>query len=130
MVTGSTDGIGREYAKQLANRGINIVLISRTKSKLIEVANEIGKWTVKIVLAIFNWNYLQMCYYSAHHFLCVCVCDRLRSNFNLLLLPSIAESKYPVKTKWIVADFSRGKEIYDQIKQQLNGIPIGILGKF
>lgn len=43
VITGSTDGIGREYAKQLANRGINIVLISRTKSKLIEVANEIGK---------------------------------------------------------------------------------------
>lgn len=30
----------------MANRGINIVLISRTKSKLIEVANEIGKLMV------------------------------------------------------------------------------------
>lgn len=46
VVTGSTDGIGREYAKQLAHRGINIVLISRTKSKLIEVANEIGKFFI------------------------------------------------------------------------------------
>lgn len=43
VVTGSTDGIGKEYAKELAKRGINIVLISRTESKLIEVANEIGK---------------------------------------------------------------------------------------
>lgn len=42
-MTGSTDGIGKEYAKELAKRGINIVLISRTESKLIEVAREIGK---------------------------------------------------------------------------------------
>lgn len=39
------------------------------------------------------------------------------------------ESSYPVKTKWIVADFSGGKEIYDEIEKQLNGIPVGILGK-
>lgn len=43
VITGSTDGIGKEYAKELAKRGINIVLISRTESKLVEVANEIGK---------------------------------------------------------------------------------------
>lgn len=43
VITGSTDGIGKEYAKELAKRGINIVLISRTESKLVDVANEIGK---------------------------------------------------------------------------------------
>lgn len=42
MVTGSTDGIGKEYAKQLAQRGINIVLIARNESKLIDVSKEIG----------------------------------------------------------------------------------------
>jgi short-subunit dehydrogenase len=42
VVTGSTDGIGRQYAKELAGQGMNIVLISRTESKLIEVAKEIG----------------------------------------------------------------------------------------
>lgn len=42
----------------------------------------------------------------------------------------LTESLYPVKTKWIVADFSNGKEIYDEIEEQLNGIPVGILGKF
>lgn len=41
-----------------------------------------------------------------------------------------AESLYPVKTKYIVADFSHGKEIYDEIEKQLSGIPVGILGKF
>lgn len=34
-----------------------------------------------------------------------------------------------MKTKYIVADFSNGKEIYDEIEQQLSGIPVGILGK-
>lgn len=38
------------------------------------------------------------------------------------------ESKYPVKTKWIAADFSQGIQIYDHIKKELTGIEIGILG--
>lgn len=42
MITGCTDGIGRQYAFELASRGINIVLISRTELKLVKVANEIG----------------------------------------------------------------------------------------
>lgn len=42
-VTGCTDGIGLEYSKQLAKQGLNIVLISRTESKLKAVAKEIGK---------------------------------------------------------------------------------------
>ena len=41
-VTGSTDGIGKAYAKELARLGFNIVLISRTESKLKDVAKEIG----------------------------------------------------------------------------------------
>lgn len=43
VVTGASDGIGKEIAKQLAKRGLNIVLISRTLSKLKQVANEIEK---------------------------------------------------------------------------------------
>lgn len=41
-VTGSTDGVGREYARELARRGLNIVLISRNLDKLRNVAAEIG----------------------------------------------------------------------------------------
>lgn len=43
MVTGSTDGIGREYVKQLASEGINVILISRSSLKLAEYAAEIGE---------------------------------------------------------------------------------------
>lgn len=42
-VTGSSDGIGKEYAKELARQGINVVLIARNEAKLQAVADEIGK---------------------------------------------------------------------------------------
>ena len=41
VLTGSTQGIGKEYAMALAKHGLNIVLISRNKQKLDNVANEI-----------------------------------------------------------------------------------------
>jgi 17beta-estradiol 17-dehydrogenase / very-long-chain 3-oxoacyl-CoA reductase len=47
VVTGSTDGIGKEYALQLAKRGLNIVLISRSPDKLKAVAQEIDKYKVE-----------------------------------------------------------------------------------
>lgn len=42
VVTGATDGIGKAYAFELARKGLNVVLVSRTLSKLQEVAKEIG----------------------------------------------------------------------------------------
>lgn len=41
VVTGATDGIGKGYASELAKRGLNIVLVSRTPHKLQNVAAEI-----------------------------------------------------------------------------------------
>lgn len=41
VVTGCTGGIGQEYASQLAARGMNLVLVSRSRSKLDTVAKEI-----------------------------------------------------------------------------------------
>lgn len=41
VITGASDGIGKEYAFQLAKKGFNIVLVSRTQSKLELVATEI-----------------------------------------------------------------------------------------
>ncbi|CAB3231525.1 unnamed protein product [Arctia plantaginis] len=78
MVTGGTDGIGKQYAMELARLGINLVIISRNPEKLKAVANEI-------------------------------------------------EKKHSVKTKVIVADFSKGAEIYGHIETELKDIPIGIL---
>lgn len=41
LVTGSSDGLGLEFSKQLAAKGFNIVLASRTESKLQALASEI-----------------------------------------------------------------------------------------
>ncbi|XP_052864752.1 inactive hydroxysteroid dehydrogenase-like protein 1 [Anopheles cruzii] len=78
VITGSTDGIGKHYAFQLASRGLNVVLVSRSAEKLAAVAHEI-------------------------------------------------ESKYSVKTKWIAIDFSSGRHIYDQLRKELESVPVGIL---
>ncbi|KAJ8050707.1 Very-long-chain 3-oxoacyl-CoA reductase [Holothuria leucospilota] len=56
-VTGATDGIGKAYAEQLASKGLNIVLLSRTESKLEAVAAEIrSKYNVetKIIAVDFS----------------------------------------------------------------------------
>ncbi|XP_057603462.1 very-long-chain 3-oxoacyl-CoA reductase isoform X2 [Hippopotamus amphibius kiboko] len=41
VVTGSTDGIGKSYAEELARHGMKIVLISRSQDKLNQVSSEI-----------------------------------------------------------------------------------------
>ncbi|XP_077284500.1 hydroxysteroid 17-beta dehydrogenase 12 spidey [Arctopsyche grandis] len=43
LITGSTDGVGKAYARALANKGCDIILVSRTESKLSEVAAEIER---------------------------------------------------------------------------------------
>ncbi|XP_068140885.1 inactive hydroxysteroid dehydrogenase-like protein 1 [Drosophila tropicalis] len=55
-ITGSSDGIGKEYAKELARQGINVVLIARNEEKLQKVANEIEsefKVETKIIITDF-----------------------------------------------------------------------------
>ncbi|NWT91101.1 HSDL1 protein, partial [Lanius ludovicianus] len=78
VVTGSTAGIGKAYAEELAKRGVNIILVSRSKEKLEAVSR------------------------------------------------SISET-YHVETDFIVADFSKGRELYPAIKEALKDREIGIL---
>jgi len=54
LVTGATDGIGKGFCLDLAKKGMNIVLVSRSKDKLDTVAKEIEeKYSVKTkVIAI------------------------------------------------------------------------------
>jgi 17beta-estradiol 17-dehydrogenase / very-long-chain 3-oxoacyl-CoA reductase len=42
VVTGASDGIGREFAVQLAKAGFNVVLAARNQAKLDAVVDEIG----------------------------------------------------------------------------------------
>ncbi|PVD33978.1 hypothetical protein C0Q70_05240 [Pomacea canaliculata] len=57
VVTGCTDGIGKAYAEELARRGLNVVLISRTRSKLEDMAKDIEsrfKVKTKVIAADFT----------------------------------------------------------------------------
>lgn len=57
VVTGASEGIGKAYASALAEKGLNVVIISRTKVELEKVAKEIGDATgrtVKVIVADFS----------------------------------------------------------------------------
>lgn len=46
VVTGASDGLGKEFASQLAAKGFNLVLVSRTQSKLDALSRELRlKWS-------------------------------------------------------------------------------------
>jgi short-subunit dehydrogenase len=45
VVTGASRGIGEAFAHALGEKGFNLVLISRTKNALEEVANQIRSVT-------------------------------------------------------------------------------------
>jgi len=42
VVTGASDGIGREFAIQLAKAGFNVLLAARNQAKLDAVVDDIG----------------------------------------------------------------------------------------
>jgi len=59
LVTGSTDGIGKALAFELASKGLNLVLVGRNPQKLQSTSNEIwekfGKKThVKVIVIDFE----------------------------------------------------------------------------
>jgi len=56
VVTGASDGIGKEFSIQLAQKGFNIILISRSEEKLKVVAEEIAKTGRETKVIPFNFS--------------------------------------------------------------------------
>lgn len=56
VVTGASDGIGRAMAVDLAKRGINVVIIARSKDKLNEVAQKIEERKVQAKVIQFDFS--------------------------------------------------------------------------
>lgn len=78
VVTGCTKGIGLSYAKELASKGFNLILIARKADLLQTISDEI-------------------------------------------------KVKHKVQVEIIIADFSKGQDIYSSIAEGLAGKEIGIL---
>ncbi|HEY3581412.1 MAG TPA: SDR family oxidoreductase, partial [Pyrinomonadaceae bacterium] len=43
LITGASSGIGAAFARKLARRGRNVLLVARSEDKLIALCNEIGR---------------------------------------------------------------------------------------
>lgn len=57
VVTGGTSGIGKYYAKELASRKVNIILISRNQEKLEALAREIADtYKVETAIIVVDFN--------------------------------------------------------------------------
>lgn len=55
VITGASDGIGKEFSQQLAAKGFNVLLVSRTKAKLDALAEEIEtKYRVQASVLAFD----------------------------------------------------------------------------
>lgn len=59
MVTGASDGIGKEYALQLAKKGYNLVLVSRTASKLEALSSQIKTSSPNVTVELLAMDFSQ-----------------------------------------------------------------------
>ena len=60
MVTGASDGIGREFALQLAKAGFNVLIVARNREMLASLADEIAsKYGVSVKIQLVD--------FSSHH---------------------------------------------------------------
>ena len=59
LVTGASDGIGLGYCKELAKNGFNIVMISRSQSRLEAAAEEVRKVAPSVKIEIVPFDFEQ-----------------------------------------------------------------------
>ena len=61
MVTGASSGIGLEFAKQLADKGFNLVLVARRKDRLEKIASKLKKKGVECIIVLADLSDIEEC---------------------------------------------------------------------
>ena len=57
LVTGAGDGIGREQALEMARNGMNLILVSRSEDKLVQVGKECERINPNITITIRSCDF-------------------------------------------------------------------------
>ncbi|XP_040272764.1 very-long-chain 3-oxoacyl-CoA reductase-B-like [Bufo bufo] len=156
VVTGASNGIGKAYAKELARRGFDVVLISRSVEKLQNVADEIEKESQqktkiievdftegteiypKVEKALKDLDIGILVVTGASNGIGKAYAKELaRRGFDVVLISRSVEKLQNVadeiekesqqKTKIIEVDFTEGTEIYPKVEKALKDLDIGIL---
>lgn len=106
VVTGASDGIGREFAIQLASAGFNVLLAARNQAKLDSVVDDICAFYP------FSFNFL-----FPHSKCC--------SWWNIVK----ACGGEGVQTKTFVVDFATADDArWEALLEELKPIEVGVLG--
>jgi short-subunit dehydrogenase len=63
IITGASSGIGKEYAKIMAGRGLNCVLVARRKDKLETLKSDLEKdYGIKVIIMAYDLSHKENCY--------------------------------------------------------------------
>ena len=107
-MTGASEGIGREYALQLVQKGFNVVVSARNASSLATLVSEIGACIIE------NKSF-------TYHLLIPWLCSEAKST---------GDKK--VQAKAVTMDFSKLDDAaqWNKLHSELAGLDIGVLGEY
>jgi 17beta-estradiol 17-dehydrogenase / very-long-chain 3-oxoacyl-CoA reductase len=119
VVTGASDGIGREFAIQLAKAGFNVLLAARNQAKLDAVVDDIGAHALLLFLPFLflanpkkNKMLFGFGFFTHTHIYLVKACGG-----------------NGVQTKTFVVDFARADDArWEALLEELKPIEVGVLG--
>ena len=61
LVTGASSGIGREIARELAKKGYDLILVARSRDKMVSLAKELIKFNVKVRIIVTDLSKEEHC---------------------------------------------------------------------
>lgn len=107
VVTGASDGIGREFAIQLARAGFNVLLAARNQARLDSVVDDIGAWGF-----FFASTFVVVSHRDGTHIVNAC-----------------GSGSEGVQTKTFVVDFASADDArWEALLEELKPIEVGVLG--